>query len=145
VSYERVCSGLGIPNIYAFYKETGRCEEPTWLTEKLAAVSDPTPVIVETALAQPDCAICRSTLAMSTAILGAETGNMTLNVLATGGVYLGGGISPRILPVLESGPFLAEFTAKGRFASLLEDVPVHVILNPKAALLGAASYGLARL
>jgi glucokinase len=145
ISYERVCSGLGIPNIYAFYKESGRCPEPDWLTEKLAAAPDPTPVIVETALAQPDCAICRSTLEMFVAILGGEAGNMALKVLATGGVYLGGGIPPRILPVLESGRFLAEFTAKGRFAALLKNVPVHVILNPKAALLGAASYGLARL
>lgn len=145
ISYERVCSGLGIPNIYAFYKETGRCAEPDWLTEKLAAVPDPTPVIVETALAQPDCVICRCALEMFVAILGGEAGNMALKVLATGGVYLGGGIPPRILPVLENGRFLAEFTAKGRFAALLQNVPVHVILNPKAALLGAASYGLARL
>ncbi len=145
ISYERVCSGLGVPNIYAFYKETGRCDEPGWLAEKLASAPDPTPVIVETALAQPDCAICRSTLEMFVAILGGEAGNMALKVLATGGVYLGGGIPPRILPVLESGAFLAEFTAKGRFAALLQNVPVHVILNPKAALLGAASYGLDRL
>ena len=145
ISYERVCSGLGIPNIYAFYKATGRCPEPEWLAEKLAAAPDPTPVIVETAMAQPDCAICRCTLEMFVAILGGEAGNMALKVLATGGVYLGGGIPPRILPVLESGAFLAEFTAKGRFAALLQNVPVHVILNPKAALLGAASYGLARL
>jgi len=145
ISYERVCSGLGIPNLYAFYKETGRCPEPEWLAEKLAAAPDPTPVIVETALAQPDCDICRCTLEMFVAILGGEAGNMALKVLATGGVYLGGGIPPRILPALEGGRFLAAFTAKGRFASLLANVPVHVILNPKAALLGAASYGLARL
>ena len=145
VSYERVCSGLGIPNIYAFYKETGRCEEPDWLAAQLAAAPDPTPVIVETALAQPDCTICRSTLDMFTAILGAEAGNMALKVLATGGVYLGGGIPPRILPALKNGRFLAEFTTKGRLADLLQTVPVHVILNPKAALVGAASYGLARL
>ncbi len=145
ISYERVCSGLGIPNIYAFFKETGRCPEPGWLTEKLAAAPDPTPVIVETALADPECAICRCTLEMFVAILGGEAGNMALKVLATGGVYLGGGIPPRILPVLESGTFLAAFTAKGRFAGLLQNLPVHVILNPKAALLGAASYGLARL
>jgi len=145
VSYERVCSGLGIPNIYAFYKESGRCEEPEWLAQALAEAGDPTPVIVETALARPECDICRKTLEMFVAILGAEAGNMALKVLATGGVYLGGGIPPRILPVLESGRFLAEFTEKGRFAALLKDIPVHVILNPKAALLGAASYGLARL
>ncbi|MCL4835186.1 MAG: glucokinase [Caldilineaceae bacterium] len=145
VSYERVCSGLGIPNLYAFFKETGRCAEPEWLTAALAATTDPTPVIVETAQSRPDCAICRRTLEMFVSILGGEAGNMALKVLATGGIYLGGGIPPRILPALESDGFLAAFTEKGRFASLLQDVPVHVILNPKAALLGAASYGLARL
>lgn len=145
VSYERVCSGLGIPNLYAFFKETGRYEEPAWLAEKLTAAPDPTPVIVDTALAQPECAICRCTLEMFVTILGSEAGNMALKVLATGGVYLGGGIPPRILPVLEAGHFLEAFADKGRFAGLLQDVPVHVILNPKAALLGAASYGLARL
>ncbi|MBX3051458.1 MAG: glucokinase [Caldilineaceae bacterium] len=145
ISYERVCSGLGIPNIYAFFKETGRYPEPEWLMKKLAEASDPTPVIVETALAQPECDICRCTLEMFVEILAGEAGNMALKVLATGGVYLGGGIPPRILPVLEDERFLAAFKAKGRFASLLENVPIHVILNPKAGLLGAASYGLARL
>ncbi len=145
VSYERVCSGLGIPNLYSFFKETGRYPEPTWLAEKLAAAPDPTPVIVETALSRPDCGVCAATLEMFVDILGAEAGNLALKVSANGGIYLGGGIPPRILPVLENGRFLAAFTAKGRFASLLQHVPVHVILNPKAALLGAASYGLARL
>jgi glucokinase len=75
-------------------------------------------------------------------ILGAEASNLALKVLATGGVYLGGGIPPRILPALADGRFMEAFLDKGRFADLLKDVPVHVILNPKVALMGAASYGL---
>lgn len=75
-------------------------------------------------------------------ILGAEAGNLALKVLATGGIYLGGGIPPRILPYLEKPAFLEALRAKGRFRELLTQVPVHVILNSKAGLLGAAAYGL---
>ena len=75
-------------------------------------------------------------------ILGAEAGNLALKVLATGGVYLGGGIPRRILPLLQAERFMQSFTDKGRFAPLLSRVPVHVILHPKAALFGAACYGL---
>lgn len=146
VSYERVCSGLGIPNIYAFFKETGRYEEPGWLAEKLADVSDPTPLIIQAALdEQKACQICDQTLETFISILGSEAGNLALKVLATGGVYLGGGIPPRIVSALSQPAFLRAFRNKGRLADLLEKVPVHIILNPKSALLGAASYGLAQL
>ncbi len=144
VSCERVCSGLGLPNIYAFLKESGYAEEPDWLAAKLASVDDPTPVIVTTALDPArTCEICLATLRTFVSILGAEAGNLALKVLSTGGVYIGGGIPPRILPVLQEPHFLRAFLNKGRFADILERMPVHVILNPKAALLGAASYGLA--
>ncbi len=143
VSYEWVCSGMGIPNIYAFYRDTGRAPEPDWLREQLVQVGDPTPVIVTNALsADSGCALCRLTLEMFVSVLGAEAGNMALKVLATGGVYIGGGIPPRILPLLMSERFRRAFLNKGRFARLLENVPVHVIMNPKAALIGAAAYGL---
>lgn len=144
VSCERVCSGLGLPNIYAFLKDSGFAEEPSWLAEKLAASKDHTPVIVESALdtARP-CPLCITTLRLFVAILGAEAGNMALKVLSTGGVYIGGGIPPRILPVLEQQDFMQAFLNKGRFADMLQRMPVNIILNPKAALLGAASYGLA--
>jgi glucokinase len=143
VSYELVCSGIGFPNIYAFLKESGGGEEPAWLTERLAAADDPTPVIVAAALnaAQP-CALCRAALDMFVSILGGEAGNLALKVLATGGVYLGGGIPRRILEVLQAGRFIAAFRDKGRMSGLMETFPVRVILNPKAALLGAAVHAL---
>jgi glucokinase len=143
VSVERVCSGRGIPNIYAYLKDSGHAEEPNWLAEELAQASDPTPVIAKAALnSDRSCALCVSTLDVFVRILGAEAGNLALGVMATGGVYLGGGIPPRILPLLEDGRFLDAFRQKGRFSDMLSRIPIRVILNPKAALLGAACYGL---
>jgi glucokinase len=143
VSYERVCSGLGIPTIYAFLKDQGQAEEPTWLTEQLAAAKDRTPVIVNAAVDKKrTCELCVSTLNIFVSVLGAEAGNLALKVLATGGVYVGGGIPPRILSALENGRFMEAFVRKGRMSGLLARMPVKVILNPKAALLGAACRGL---
>jgi glucokinase len=144
VSFERVCSGKGIPNIYNFLKESGYANESPELAERLAVAEDPTPLIFNAALRadEPD-KICVATLNTFVSILGAETGNLALKVLATGGVYLGGGIPPRILPLLAKGQFMQAFQRKGRFTELLGHIPVHVILNPKVALLGAASAGLA--
>jgi glucokinase len=141
VSCETVCSGRGLPNIYAFLKDSGYAPEPGWLLEQLAEAEDPNPIIARAALAG-ECELCVATLNMFVSILGAEAGNLTLKVLATGGVYLGGGILPRILPVLQDERFMKSFVKKGRFAKLLARVPVRVILNPKAALVGAACYGL---
>lgn len=141
VSYEWVCSGMGIPNIYAFYKETGRATEPEWLAEQIAAAEDDTPIIVNAAL-DNSSEICRLTLETFVSVLGAEAGNMALKVLATGGVFLGGGIPPRILPALHDERFMRAFLRKGRFAGLLKRMPVRVILNAKAGLMGAAAYGL---
>jgi len=84
------------------------------------------------------CELCKSTLAMFVSILGTGASNLALNVLATGGVYLGGGIPPRILPLLENGQFMQAFTDKGRFAELLIRMPVQIILHPEMGLLGAA-------
>lgn len=144
VSYERVCSGIGLPNLYAYLKDSGQEEEPGWLAAQLAAAADPVPVIVNAALGDPPCDLCAATLAMFVSILGAEAGNLTLKVLATGGVYVGGGIPPRILPLLTGGRFLEAFRKKGRHADLLARVPVHVIITPRTALLGAAVHGLER-
>lgn len=141
VSYELVCSGLGIPNIYAYYKDSGRTEEPAWLSEQLAEADDPTPIIVNAALEEKS-ELCTRTLHTFISILGAEAGNLMLKVMATGGVYLGGGIPPRILSALEQGHFLEAFHHKGRFSDMLMNVPVHVILNSDLALFGAACYGL---
>jgi len=141
VSFEDVCSGRGLPNIYAYLRDSGHAKEPDWLADALAAAKDPNPIITQAALAgEPE--LCVVTLNTFVSILGAEAGNMALKVLATGGIYLGGGIPPRILPALEGPSFMQALTNKGRFSDLLARVPVHVILNPKSALLGAACHGL---
>ncbi len=141
VSYERICSGLGLPNIYAYLKESRGGEEPAWLTQQLTSTDDPTPVIIAAALGEAPCDLCVATLNTFVSILGAEAGNLALKVLATGGVYVGGGIPPRILRVLDDGRFVQAFQRKGRQADLLKRMPVHVILNPKVGLLGAARHG----
>jgi glucokinase len=143
VSYERICSGMGLPNIYAYLKESGHADEPAWLAEQLAAADDPVPVIVNAALdAETSCELCKATLELFVSVLGAEAGNVALKVLATGGIYLGGGIPPRILPALKEEGFMQAFLNKGRLAHFLKKVPVYVILNPNLALIGAAFYGL---
>ncbi len=98
---------------------------------------DPTPIIVETAL-KDKAGLCLQTMELFCSILGAEAGNLALKTLAMGGVFIGGGIAPRILPLLEKGPFLPAFHGKGRMADLLRRIPVHVIVEPRAALIGAA-------
>lgn len=143
VSYELVCSGIGIPNLYAYFRSGGYAEEPNWLSEQLVDAEDPTPVIVNAALDdERACELCSLTLNTFVSILGAEAGNLALNVMATGGVYLGGGIPPRILPALEQDRFLDAFRSKGRHSDLMDRLPVHVVLNPNIALLGVACYGL---
>jgi glucokinase len=144
VSYERVCSGgLGIPNLYAYLKDTGYAPEPAWLAEKLASSADPTPVIITAAqdkITPSD--LCIAALDLFVTIMASEAGNLALKVLSTGGIYLGGGIPPRIVANLREPKFLEVLQDKGRFNDMLENMPVHVILNAKAGLLGAAAYGL---
>ena len=143
VSYERVCSGRGIPNLYAFLKDSGRGKEPAWLTKALAEAQDPTPVIVNNALdRERPCELCSQTLDLFVSILATEAGNLALELFATGGVYMGGGIPPRILPALQDEGFTQAFRSKGRLTEMMDQFPVHVIRNPKVALLGAACYGL---
>ena len=143
VSYERVCSGLGIPNIYEYLKQSGYAEEPAWLAEALAGAAVATPVIMDSALGiSQTCALTAATLKTFVSILGSEAGNLALKVLSTGGIYVGGGIPPRLRATFDDPAFLEAFRSKGRFRELLTQIPVHVILNPKTAVLGAASYGL---
>lgn len=143
VSYERVCSGRGIPNIYNFFKESGREEEPEWLAKEHAKAKDPVPLIVNTALRTDiDCTICRATLDMFISLLGSEAGNLALKLLPSGGVYLGGGIPPRIISALQEGLFMENFLRKGRMAEILLNIPVNVILKTDTGLTGAAYYGL---
>lgn len=143
VSYERVCSGgLGIPLLYAYLKDAGYAEEPAWLAENLAASEDPTPIIMATALEQESsCELCQATLELFVSILGSECGNHALKIMASGGIYLGGGIPPRILSKLEEPAFLNALSHKGRFKAMLSNFPVKVILNAQAGLIGAAAFG----
>jgi glucokinase len=136
VSMERVLSGSGLVNIYSWLRDSGRFEEPGWL-KTLLKQGDPAQVISENAL-QKKQALCVESLRLYVSILGSAAGNMALTGMAVGGVYLGGGIPPKVLPALKKGPFLKSFLAKGRFSDFLARIPVQVILNDKTALLGAA-------
>jgi glucokinase len=136
VSVERVLSGPGLHNVYRFLRDVQGLPEPGWLTDALRS-EEPAPLISRAGL-EGRAEICTRALALFVAIYGAEAGNLGLRMLATGGVYLGGGIGPRILPALRSRTFLDAFASKGRFRPLLEEMPVRVVLNDQAALLGAA-------
>ena len=143
ISAERVVSGMGLTNIYEFLREVRGMDEPAWLAEQIAAAHDPNAVITENALAAKS-EICEKALDMFVSAYGAEAGNIALKLLSVGGVYVGGGIAPRILEKLKDGTFLKAFTDKGRMSQLLINMPVRVILETRAALLGAAAYAEAR-
>jgi glucokinase len=142
VSFERVVSGMGLTNIYEYLRDGKKMEEPKWLREQMQE-QDPNKVIAEFAM-NGESEICAKALDMFVSATGAEAGNMALEVLAIGGMYIGGGIAPRILTKLQDGSFMKAFTDKGRLSQLLVNTPVRVILESRAALLGAASYAEAR-
>jgi glucokinase len=142
-SYERVLSGPGLENIYRFVRARGAAPEPAWLTEQFAT-GDRAAAISDAALSGRDPA-CVHALAMFCEIYGAEAANLALKVLALGGVYLAGGIAPKILPLLRQGAFIKGFLSKGRLNEILKQVEVRVALNPAAALLGAAHCAAAML
>jgi glucokinase len=143
ISFERVVSGMGMTGIYEFLREVKGVEEPVWLAEKMAEAHDPNSVITEMGLAAKS-ELCAKTLDMFVSAYGAEAGNLALKVLSVGGLYVGGGIAPRILEKLKDGTFLKAFTDKGRLSQLLINMPVRVILESRAALMGAAAYAEAR-
>lgn len=136
VSIERLLSGPGLVNIYSWLKDSGKYRQPLWLRRKFKEM-DPARVISETALENRDH-LCVKALNFFVSILGAAAGNLALTGMTTGGVYLGGGIPPKILPKLKEDLFMKGFVGKGRFKTLLKKIPVRVILNDKAALYGAA-------
>jgi glucokinase len=138
VSWERVLSGPGLHNIYRFLRDTGRGEEPAWLTHQMQQ-NDPAAVISQAALAGTS-ALCGRALDLFVALYGAEAGNVALKIMATAGVYVGGGIAPKIIQKLTDSTFVQAFVAKGRLKPLLHEVPVRVIMNDRAALLGAARF-----
>jgi glucokinase len=142
ISQERVVSGPGLTNAYEFLREVRGIDEPAWLAKRMAA-EDPNAVITELAMAAKS-EICEKALDIFVSAYGAEAGNLALKLLSVGGVYVGGGIAPRILEKLKDGAFLKAFTDKGRLSQLLVKMPVRIILEGRAALLGAAAYAEAR-
>lgn len=142
VSYERVLSGRGLVDLYRFLRESGRGEEPAAIAAEFDAAGDPAVVVTRCAL---DGSCERAAIAVDRflRIYGAEAGNLALKALAVGGVFVGGGIAPRLLPALREGGFVRAFADKGRLAPLMERIPVHVILDDRTALWGAAAVALA--
>jgi glucokinase len=139
VSFERVLSGPGLDNIYQFllaHPQGSEAKEPQWLVERMSS-EDPAAVISEAALQGRDPR-CVHALEIFASIYGAEAANLALKFLAMGGIYLGGGIAPKILPFLQRGGFVRAFLDKGRLRSTLERIAIRVSLNPAAALIGAA-------
>lgn len=137
VSYERVLSGPGLHAIYDYIRDSKK-NEPTWLSEQIKA-GDPAAVIAEAGLkGQAD--IAKQALDLFASIYGAEAGNLALKAMTLNGVYLGGGIAPKLLAKLKDGTFMKSFTNKGRYTRLMTSIPVKVVMNQQTALLGAASH-----
>ena len=137
VSLERIVTGQGLAEIYAFFTGRRKDKEDRRILAEMKN-ADPAMVISRAAINE-EAASCKAALHMFVSIFGAAAGNLALVGMTKGGVYLGGGIPPKILPKLKDGTFFSSFTDKGRFKGLLENIPIHVILNDKAALMGAAS------
>ena len=136
VSYERVLSGPGLHAIYDYLRDTKK-NEPTWLAEKIK-VEDPAATIAQAGLSGK-VEIAKQALDLFASIYGAEAGNLALKALALDGVYVGGGIAPKLIEKLKDGTFMRSFTNKGRYKRLMSTIPVKVVMNPKTGLLGAAS------
>jgi glucokinase len=143
VSVERVCSGPGIANIYTYLRDADPKREPASFTQSMAKAGDPTPLISQAGLDGSN-PLAREALDMFVAILASECANMALKILATGGVYLAGGIPAHILPRLTREHVVNAFVNKGRLGKLLSDIPIHVV-TARAALLGAALYGMEQM
>jgi glucokinase len=140
VSYELLCSGKGIPNIFDFLASTGLPRDET-LFKEIAKEKDRTPSIVEGAFGESPCPLCTRTISVFLEILGSEAGNLALKSYATGGLFIGGGILPRIADKVSFTPFLKTFRRKEKMEGLMASIPVYLILRQDAALLGTARYG----
>lgn len=139
VSYERVVSGPGLFKIYEYFRQSGFAD-PTVEADAIQSSHEPSAMISQLGLAEKD-PLCVEALRMFARIFGAEAGNLALKCGALGGLLIGGGIAPKILPVLQGGAFMEGFLDKGRLGKWLEKIPVSVGLNPDAALIGAARHG----
>ena len=144
VSFERICSGKHLPNIYDFFRQRKTFPEPDWLAEALEENEDRTPVIV-TAAMENKADICVASLDLFVTILGTAISNMAITILPKGGIYLGGGIPPRILDRLAQPDFIRAVAHKGRFLEMTSKIPVRVVMKPEAVLAGVARTGLAMI
>ena len=143
VSFELVCSGIGIPNIYSYLREVEQIQQEPEVTAVIDAAQDRTAAIVAHASgsdAKPS-KLCAATVDMFVSILAAEAANVVVKILATGGIYVAGGVAVHTLGALKQRAFMQSFRRKGRFAELMAQIPIHVIVSP-AGLAGAAAYGL---
>ena len=139
VSYERVLSGPGLLNIYEFLRDTRIEEEAAWLKDELARSTDPAALISEYGL-KSKTPICERVLDIFVSVYGAEAGNLALKIMATGGLFVSGGIAGKILPKMTNGTFLEVFISKGRLQPVMETIPVKIIVNERIGLIGAARY-----
>jgi len=139
VSFERVISGPGIHTLYDFFKEVKK-EKGSAIVEDAMNKRDPTAVICEFGKNKTDL-LCMKVLELFLSIYGAESGNLALKFLSLGGFYVGGGIAPRLRELFKSSGFVSSFSEKGRFKELLKSMPIYIVLNDNAALLGAAAFG----
>jgi glucokinase len=141
VSCERVLSGPGIRSIYEFLRDTSKEQEPGWLKEQIASAPD-VPAFISKLAIERKAAICEKTLSIFVGVYGSQTGDCALTFMSTGGIFVGGSIAAKILPLMQAPNFMQSFLAKGRMESLLKDVPVKIVLNDNSGMLGAARYTL---
>ena len=143
-SYERVLSGPGLQNVYNFLVASGKEQEPQWLKDELAQSIDPAAVISQHGL-EGKAPICERALDIFVSVYGAEAGNLALKLMATGGVFVSGGIAAKILPKLTGPAFMQSFISKGRLQPVMETIPVKVIVNDRVGLIGAARYAFSHI
>jgi glucokinase len=141
VSCERVLSGSGVRSIYEFLRDTKKEQEPDWLKDQLATASDAPALISQLAL-EKKASICEKTLEIFVGVYGSQTGDCALTFMTTGGMFIGGSIAAKILPLMKAPIFMQSFLAKGRMQGLLNDIPVKIVLNDNSGMLGAARYTL---
>ena len=141
ISYERIVSGPGIKNIYDFLRDSKTAEEPNWLKQQIAEAKDAPAAISRLAL-ENKAPICEQALSIFVSVYGAQTGDCALTFMSSGGIYIGGSIAAKILPKMKEPIFMESFLDKGRMAHLLKDMPVKIVLNDDAGILGAARYTL---
>ncbi len=141
ISCERLLSGPGIKNIYDFLRDTQKAEEPQWLKDQIAAATD-APALISQLAQEGKAAICDQAMTIFVSIYGAETGNVALNFLSTGGIFIGGSVAAKNVSKMKDPIFMESFLDKGRMVDLLKEIPVTIVLNDDSGLIGAARYTL---